>query len=132
MFSVIWDNMSEGRDTDPALPRKRKRPIGYENGEAPNEYNETPVSALDFLINSITTRFDLPGYCGLLIEVMTSMSLKEVLEIYQNDISVQNLETLLQILACTVPARLISIAEILSHLSELAPADKELIKEVIN
>ena len=43
-----------------------------EDGEAPNEYDETPVSmytriyyeALDLFITSITTRFDQPGYHG--------------------------------------------------------------------
>jgi len=142
--------MSEGKDIDdPVLFRKRKHLKQYEDGEAPNEYDETPVSmykriyyeALDFLITSITTWFNQPGYhaycClqNLLLAVVNkddySVSLEEVLERYQNDISVQNLETQLQILACTVPAEINSIAEILSYLSELAPADKELIKEVL-
>ena len=67
--------------------------------------------ALDLLITSITTRFDQPGdraYCclqNLLLEAVNkkdySVSMKEVMEKYKNDINEENLKTQLQILAST-------------------------------
>ncbi len=45
-FQLFWDKvlkMTEGKGINgPVLPRKRKRPKRYEDGEATNEYDETP------------------------------------------------------------------------------------------
>ncbi len=104
-------------------------------------YRRIYYEAIDLLITSITTRFDQPGYraycClqNLLLEAVNkkdySVSMKEVIKKYKNDINEENLKTHLQILASTVPATINSIVEIITYLRELATADKELIKEVI-
>ena len=55
---------------DPKLPRNRKRPIRYEDGNAAAEFHSNPkdyyrqiyYEALDLIVQSIKDRFEQSGY----------------------------------------------------------------------
>ena len=152
-FKNFWGKVkaltSKNDICDPVLPRRRKRPRRYEEGEAPHEFDETPegmyrrvyFEALDLLVQSINARFDQPGYqvycClqNLLLKVVNksdySNEFKDVVEIYGDDFDSQTLKVQLQILASTVPAEIKTIVDILLYIKELPPSEKELLNQII-
>ena len=92
---------------DPVLPRRRKVPRRFEEGDAPPEYPPTPkdmyrriyYEALDLLVQTIQARFDQPGYnmygCieALLLKARFhkrdySEDVKQVLEVYSTNLEV--------------------------------------------
>lgn len=73
-FSLFWAKVlrliSELDVSEPSLPRRRKHPRRYEEGDAEPEFSETVedlyrkayFEALDLVIECIKDRFDQPGY----------------------------------------------------------------------
>lgn len=134
---------------DPVLPRRRKVPRRFEEGNAPPEYPSTPkdtyrrvyFEALDLLAQTIQDRFDQPGYkmygCieALLLKVIQkedySHELKRVLEVYSTDLNASNLQTQLDIVSSNVTEEVSNIFDIIRYMQKLTPAEKELINEVI-
>ena len=72
-FNLFWKKIEISRiqyDIDePTLPRKRKRPNRYEDGDSEAEFPAAPkylyrrkyFEVLDLAVMSITERFDQPG-----------------------------------------------------------------------
>ena len=62
--------IAESFDLEPQLPRQRKRPRRYEEGEADSEFHTDPKAyfrqlyyeAVDLTVSSIKDRFQQPGY----------------------------------------------------------------------
>ncbi len=152
-FAAFWEKvkaMAAKNDIgEPRLPRRRKRPRRFEEGEAQPEYDESPENmyrrlyfeALDLLIQSINTRFDQPGYqvyCSLqnlLINTVNkrdySKNLEDVIKIYGDDFDLHNLKAQLQILSSTVPAEIKTIFEILHFIKDLPASKKEFLNQII-
>ncbi len=152
-FESFWEKVtvlaSRNGVNDPILPRRRKRPSRFEEGQAPHSYAVTPkdmyrviyFEAFDLLVQSINTRFDQPGYraycClqSLLMKAVEkqdfSSELTEVMRIYGDDFNGQSLQLQLQILVSTVPEDIHTIMEVLSYLKEMPASEKELINEVV-
>ncbi len=124
-FEKFWKKVnvlpSKYDINDPVLPRRRKHPSRFEEGQAPHTFADTPkdmfrkfyYEAFDLLIQSINNRFDQPGYrayCCLQNILMKTVNkqefsseLREVILIYGDDFNEQSLEDQLQILGSTVP-----------------------------
>ena len=134
---------------DPVLPRKRKVPRRFEDGNAEPEYDESPkdmyrriyYESLDLLVQAIEDRFNQPGYRmfsnleTLLMKAVKkedySNELEVVLKVYKDDFNASNLTTHLNILGTTISRENYSISDILTYLQKLSSAQKELMKEVI-
>ena len=152
-FNSFWDKvvvLATNNDIgDPVLPRKRKHPCRFEQGEGSHTYDATPkdmyrriyFEAFDLLIQCIKTRFNQPGYpayCCLQNLLMKAVSkkdysseLSEVLHIYGDDFNEQALQIQLHILASTVPDDISNVIEVLSYLKKMPESEKELINEVV-
>ena len=92
----------------PSLPQQRKRPIRYEDGNAAAEfvstledhYRRIYYEALDLIIESITDRFDQPGYGvysnleKLFLKAVRQEDyeeeLKSVAKLYQSDLHIED------------------------------------------
>ena len=72
-FDLFWLKVlrsAESFDLEPQLPRQRKRPRRYEEGEADSEFHTDPKAyfrqlyyeAVDLAVSSIKDRFQQPGY----------------------------------------------------------------------
>lgn len=73
-FDEFWSNLGDRCNnldvSEPTLPRRRKMPKRFEDGNAPHEYHQTPkdmyrqqyYEALDSTITCIRDRFDQPGF----------------------------------------------------------------------
>jgi len=73
-YNLFWQKViamaKENMVEDPKLPRKRKRPVRYEDGNAAAEFHSTPkdyyrqiyCEALDLIAQSIKDRFEQSGY----------------------------------------------------------------------
>ena len=69
-FDLFWQKVlkfAEPYDIEPTLPRKRKQPRPYEDGDAESEFHKAYFrqlyfEAIDLSVNCITDRFQQPGY----------------------------------------------------------------------
>ena len=72
-FNLFWLKVlksAESFELEPKLPRQRKRPRRYEEGEASNEFHTNPkeyfrqlyYEAIDRVMTSIKERFEQHGY----------------------------------------------------------------------
>ncbi len=106
-FNNFWERVNllalKNDINDPILPRRRKHPGRFEDGEGPHAFDQTPkdmyrkiyFEALDLLIQCIGTRFNQPGYQAycclqkLLIKAGNqedfSSELRGVIQIYGDD-----------------------------------------------
>lgn len=152
-FNLFWEKVislaSKFDISDPVLPRKRKVPKQFDDGNAEPEYDGSPKNmyrriyfeSLDLLVQAIEDRFDQPGYkmysCleSLLIKAVKkenySNELQEVLRVYKHDFNASNLSTHLSILGSTIPQENYFISDIIKYLQKLSSAEKELMKEVM-
>ena len=152
-FDDFWEKINQmAKDVDvndPTLPRKRKAPRRYEDGDATAEFPETPKAhyrriyyeVLDLLIKSIEDIFDQPGYrvysCleQLLLKSVKKQDyteeLKTVIDVYQDDFQESNLRTQLETLSHDLPGNITDFFGIKEHLQQLSPAHKCLLSEVI-
>jgi len=152
-FNLFWEKVNSlaAKDdvNDPVLPRKRKVPRRFDDGNAEPEHDDSPkdmyrriyYESLDLLVQAIEDRFNQPGYRmysnleTLLMKAVKkedySNELEVVLRVYKDDFNASNLTTHLNILGTTIPRENYSISDILTYLQKLSSAEKELIKEVI-
>lgn len=151
-FDLFWEKVnkmiSDEDVNEPVLPRKRKVPTRYEDGNALPTFDSSPkdmyrrvyFEAVDLLVQAIQDRFNQRGYLmyccmeTLLYKTIKKKDyndeLKMVLDTYKDDLNSYNLDTQLKILSTTAPDGLDNIFDILSYLQNLPSAEKELIKEV--
>ena len=66
-FDLFLLKTSESLDLEPQLPRKRRRPTRYEDGEADSNdpkpyFRQHYFETIDLVVNCIKTRFEQPGY----------------------------------------------------------------------
>jgi hypothetical protein len=136
---------------EPVLPRKKRAPSRYEDGNAPPEFHSSPrdmyrqvyYEAIDLLVQTIEDRFDQQGYnvycCleQLLLKAIQkkdySDEFKVVTDIYVDDLNAVNLKMHLDILSNSIPAenQFSNIFDIKQYIQELSQTEKDLIREVI-
>uniref|UniRef100_A0A1X7U3K3 DUF4371 domain-containing protein n=1 Tax=Amphimedon queenslandica TaxID=400682 RepID=A0A1X7U3K3_AMPQE len=114
--SEVTKKANELELSEPVLPRKRKRPVRYEDGQVEAYYPDTPKSqykavyfrSLDVIISCIKTRFDQPGYHilrqleSILLKAVNQESFTEELEAvscFYNKVDKGHLETHLSTLS---------------------------------
>ena len=132
----------------PKLPRKRRRPQRYEEGNAAAEfhaeakdfYRQIYYEALDLIVRAIEDRFAQPGYKvyqdleSLLLKVANkanySDELSRVVSIYGSYINEANLQTQLQILGSTVKDKVSNVFDMKEYFQHLQAAERELLSEV--
>ena len=151
-FDQFWEKVNkmicDVEVSDSILPRRRRIPRRYEDGNAPPTYDATPkdmyrrvyFEAIDLLVQAIQDRFDQAGYqvycCmeALLLKAIRKESysdeLKRILDVYVDDLNAPNFAAQLQILSTTAPEGISNIFDVISYLQSLSYAEKELIKEV--
>ena len=153
-FNCFWQKvtvMGLERDVDePRLPRQRKRPRRYEEGNAPAEfdlsakdmYRRVYFESLDLITQAITDRFDQPGYrvyrCleDLLLKgargEICRDEIRFVKSIYGGDIDMANLEAQLGMLGSNCKEKEIaSIHDIRECLQQFSGAERTLLNEVV-
>ena len=150
-FNLFWEKVIQLAHThvdDPKLPRKRRRPQRYEEGnaaadfhaEAKDFYRQIYYEALDLIVRAIEDRFAQPGYKvyqdleSLLLKVANkanySDELSRVVSIYGSDINEANLQTQLQILGSTVKDKVSNVFDMKEYFQHLQAAERELLSEV--
>ena len=141
---------AEADVNDPVLPRKRKVPQRYDDGSAPPEFHSTPkdfyrqtyYEALDLIVQSISDRFNQPGYktyCCLEALILKAIKkedfseeLDTILDVYGSDLNASNLKQQLEILRANVESETITdIADVKKHLQQMTPTERVLINEVV-
>ena len=157
-FALFWKDVTTPAENNlvnaPMMPRRRRLPARYEDGDAPAEFDETPESrythvyfeALDKLTMSITDRFDQHDYniymnCeGLLLKTANgedaTSQFDTVTEFYGSDFMPATLQGHLQTFGSNFRGDDYShngatLSEIVSYLQSLTPAQRDLMSEVI-
>ena len=152
-FTLFWELVKTQSQkltiAAPSLPRQRKRPIHYEDGNAAAEFASTPedhyrriyYEAPDQIIESITDRFDQPGYGlysnleQLLLKAVThedyEEELKSVAELYQSDLHIEDLKIQLTTLSLQLSDSHPSFSDILKYLQILSKPARNIYSEVI-
>ena len=137
-FDQFWEKVNkmicDVEVSDSILPRRRRIPRRFENGNAPPTYDATPkdmyrrvyFEAIDLLVQAIQDRFDQAGYqvycCmeALLLKAIGKESysdeLKRILDVYVDDLNAPNLAAQLQILSTTAPEGISNIFDVISYL----------------
>ncbi|XP_065893694.1 zinc finger MYM-type protein 1-like, partial [Dysidea avara] len=130
----------------PSLPRRRKRPVRYEPGNAAAEFATDPedhykriyYEALDLIIVSITDCFDQPRYAlysnleQLLLKAVKHEDyeeLKSVSGLYQADLHTEDLKA--QLLALPSQISNPNFSDILNYLQRLDKPARSLYCEVV-
>ena len=136
---------------EPCLPRKRKRPARYEDGDAEAEFSDTPEhhyrvtlynEAIDLIVNCLGNRFDQPGY--RMYSTLEQLLLKGckgecydeqmaiISERYANDINTPNLKIQLQTLSTNLETHSdVSLGSVVTYLQGLPRIGRTLYSEVI-
>ena len=154
-FDLFWRKAEITRQkldvNDPVLPRKRKLPKRFEDGNAKPEFSsdckqhfrQQYFEAIDLIVNSITGRFDQLGYKvyknlqDLLINAIKNEPYEEefsfITTFYDNDIDPSQLKLHLQILATnfskeSIPS--LTVFDIKNYFVSLSSAQRALISEV--
>ena len=152
-FDLFWEKVSTMASDvdvkDPVLPRKRKVPKCFEQGDAPAEFHSTPKShyrqvyyeALDLLVQAIEDRFNQSGYrtyyCleALMLKAVKKENfieeLKAVLEVYGTDLNASDLKLQLEILSTNIADSVTDVVDTKNYLQQLSPAEKALLSQVI-
>ena len=135
---------------EPALPRKRKRTVRYESGNAAPEfhtsiegyYRQAYFEVLDVICSTIEDRFRQPGYqlYSNLEQLLLKAVCKEnyssefdfVTKFYGPDLNVHALEMQLQIFATNfiMEGKKTSIKDILKYLRNISSAQRALLSEI--
>ena len=124
---------------EPCLPRKRKRPARYKDGDAEAEFSDTPEhhyrvtlynEAIDLIVNCLGNRFDQPGY--RMYSTLEQLLLKGrkgecydeqmaiISERYANDINTPNLKIQLQTLSTNLETHSdVSLGSVVTYLQGL-------------
>ena len=153
-FALFWSKVTKKATQlnidEPALPRKRKRTVRYESGNAAPEfhtsiegyYRQAYFEVLDVICSTIEDRFRQPG-CQLfsnLEQLLLKAVCKEnyssefdfVTKFYGPDLNVHALEMQLQIFATNfiMEGKKTSIKDILKYLRNISSAQRALLSEI--
>ena len=153
-FALFWSKVTKKaiqlNIDEPALPRKRKRTVRYESGNAAPEfhtsiegyYRQAYFEVLDVICSTIEDRFRQPGYqlYSNLEQLLLKAVCKEnyssefdfVTKFYGPDLNVHALETQLQIFATNfiMEGKKTSIKDILKYLRNISSAQRALLSEI--
>lgn len=158
-FDMFWANVNHKATalevSEPSLPRKRKRPVRYEDGEASPEFPDSVKSfyrsiyfnSLDVIITCIQNRFDQPGYTilsqleAVLLKAINneeySEELHSVCKFYKEEINSTLVKNQLDTLSATIyreinaDSTLLTFKELKAFMSNLTTAQKSLLSEVV-
>ena len=153
LFSNYWKSITakakEMDVSEPGLPRGRKRPRRYEDGEASAEFHSTPeeyyrvyyYEVLDLMIQCLTDRFDQPGYKmfstmeQLLLKGCQGKAyegeLKAVMEMYHEDINENSLVVQFKTFSLQLKDQNITFKQIYDHLKKESQAARSLYSEIV-
>ena len=153
-FALFWSKVTKKATQlnidEPALPRKRKRTVRYESGNAAPEfhtsiegyYRPAYFEVLDVICSTIEDRFRQPGYqlYSNLEQLLLKAVCKEnyssefdfVTKFYGPDLNVHALEMQLQIFATNfiMEGKKTSIKDILKYLRNISSAQRALLSEI--
>ena len=153
-FALFWSQVTKKATQlnidEPALPRKRKRTVRYESGNAAPEfhtsiegyYRQAYFEVLDVICSTIEDRFRQPGYqlYSNLEQLLLKAVCKEnyssefdfVTKFYGPDLNVHALEMQLQIFATNfiMEGKQTSIKDILKYLRNISSAQRALLSEI--
>ena len=153
-FALFWSKVTKKATQlnidEPALPRKRKRTVRYESGNAAPEfhtsiegyYRQAYFEVLDVICSTIEDRFRQPGYqlYSNLEQLLLKAVCKEnyssefdfVTKFYGPDLNVHALEMQLQIFATNfiMERKKTSIKDILKYLRNISSAQRALLSEI--
>ena len=153
-FALFWSKVTKKATQlnidEPALPRKRKRTVRYESGNAAPEfhtsiegyYRQAYFEVLDVICSTIEDRFRQPGYqlYSDLEQLLLKAVCKEnyssefdfVTKFYGPDLNVHALEMQLQIFATNfiMEGKKTSIKDILKYLRNISAAQRALLSEI--
>ena len=153
-FELFWSKVTKKATQlnidEPALPRKRKRTVRYESGNAAPEfhtsiegyYRQAYFEVLDVICSTIEDRFRQPGYqlYSNLEQLLLKAVCKEnyssefdfVTKFYGPDLNVHALEMQLQIFATNfiMEGKKTSIKDILKYLRNISSAQRALLSEI--
>ena len=153
-FAPFWSKVTKKATQlnidEPALPRKRKRTVRYESGNAAPEfhtsiegyYRQAYFEVLDVICSTIEDRFRQPGYqiYSNLEQLLLKAVCKEnyssefdfVTKFYGPDLNVHALEMQLQIFATNfiMEGKKTSIKDILKYLRNISSAQRALLSEI--
>ena len=153
-FALFWSKVTKKATQlnidEPALPRKRKRTVRYESGNAAPEfhtsiegyYRQAYFEVLDVICSTIEDRFRQPGYqlYSNLEQLLLKTVCKEnysskfdfVTKFYGPDLNVHALEMQLQIFATNfiMEGKKTSIKDILKYLRNISSAQRALLSEI--
>ena len=160
-YELFWEKELKSADSfdvdEPQLPRKRKTPRRYDDGESRGDFDDSPKSyyrrlyyeATDCIINCLKNRFDQPGYrtYSKLEELLIKASMGEdfdasfkyVCDFYKDDFEPDNLQA--QLLTFKVSFQdvyknkfdtklLPTIFDIKNYFQELSSAQRILLSQV--
>ena len=153
-FALFWSKVTKKATQlnidEPALPRKRKRTVRYESGNAAPEfhtsiegyYRQAYFEVLDVICSTIEDRFRQPGYqlYSNLEQLLLKAVCKEnyssefdfVTKFYGPDLNVHALKIQLQIFATNfiMEGKKTSIKDILKYLRNISSAQRALLSEI--
>ena len=153
-FALFWSKVTKKATQlnidEPALPRKRKRTVRYESGNAAPEfhtsvegyYRQAYFEVLDVICSTIEDRFRQPGYqlYSNLEQLLLKAVCKEnyssefdfVTKFYGPDLNVHALEMQLQIFATNfiMEGKKTSIKDILKYLRNISSAQRAFLSEI--
>ena len=153
-FDMFWskvDHFVSAHDVaDAELPRRRRRPMRYDDGLSGGDFHEEPkqfykqlyFEALDLVVNCIQSRFDQPGYQiyssleTLLIKSCkgenSEDALKTVCEFYKDDFDEDLLRTQLQTFKVHYDCKVdkVTIFDLKTYFTSLSSGQASLISEV--
>ena len=153
-FALFWSKVikkaTQLNIDEPALPRKRKRTVRYESGDAAPKfhtsiegyYRQAYFEVLDVICSTIEDRFRQPGYqlYSNLEQLLLKAVCKEnyssefdfVTKFYGPDLNVHALEMQLQIFATNfiMEGKKTSIKDILKYLRNISSAQRALLSEI--
>ena len=153
-FALFWSKVTKKATQlnidEPALPRKRKRTVRYESGNAAPEfhtsiegyYRQAYFEVLDVICSTIEDRFRQPGYqlYSNLEQLLLKAVCKEnyssefdfVTKFYGPDLNVHALEMQLQIFATNfiMEGKKTSIKDIMKYLRNISSAQRALLSEI--
>ena len=152
-YDLFWQKVigmaEENNVENPKLPRNRKRPARYEDGNAAAEFHLTPkdyyrqiyYESLDLIVQSIKDRFDQPGYKvyrsleDLVLKAANKLDFSEELasvkDVYGTDLDESTLQVQLQILGANIPEKMITIFDVRSYLQKITPGERSLLSQVV-
>ena len=151
-FDLFWEKVEVVRKEfdvgEPQLPRKRRLPRRFDDGNAEPEffsdckqyYRQQYYEALDLIISCIKDRFDQIGYriyCNLqdlLLKAVKKEPFEEEFSFYGTDIDPSQLRVHLQVLAANFPEEILpslNIFDIKDYVLSLSQTEQCLMSEVI-